>query len=279
MKTPYRVRKVVPKVVTELPIKEKQVRLGKKAKRTDKRTFQFHDFVPPPKSTLPQPPPVVSFCTKIPSWPMLLNDQLGCCVISAMGHMVQQWTYFASNGTSMQVMTDAEALSAYEAIGGYVPGDPSTDNGCDMLTALNYWRNNGIVVNGQVHKIAGFVALNAINLQQVEQAIYIFGNAFTGVQLPTSAQGESAWTVTDGGIYAPAGQPGGWGGHCVPEMADSPITLTCVTWGELLKMSHNFRKDYTDEAYGVLSQDWINTQGISPSLFNLAALEAAQRAL
>ena len=210
---------------------------------------------------------------------MLLNDQLGDCVIAAMMHMVQQWTYFASNGTAMQVATDAEALSAYEAIGGYVPGDASTDNGCDMLSALNYWRNTGIVVNGQVHKIAGYVELNPTNLLQVEQAIYMFGNAFTGVQLPTSAQGEDAWTVTDGGIYAPTGQPGGWGGHCVPLDADSPITLTCVTWGSLLKMSHNFRLDYMDEAYGVLSQDWIDSQGLSASQFNFAALQAAQRAL
>ena len=252
------------------------VKLGKKAKRLDHRTFKLSRYMKP--AAIPEPPAEVSYCVKVPSWPMLLNDRLGDCVIAAMGHMVQQWTFFSSGGATEAVMTDVEALTAYEAIGGYVPGDPSTDQGADMLTALNYWRNTGIQVAGQNHKIAGYVEVDPTNLLEVRQAIWLFGNLFTGVALPVSAQGQDDWTVPDGGIYGPAGAPGSWGGHCIPSMAESPETLTCITWAERLKMSHNFFADYCDEAYAVLSPDWFGG-ATSPSNFNIHQLREDLAAL
>lgn len=250
-------------------------KLGKKRVRYDKRTLRLAKYLAP---ALPAPPAEVSYVVKVPSWPMLLNDQLGDCVIAAMGHMVQQWTFFSAGLAGMQTMTDAEALTAYEAIGGYVNGNPNTDNGCDMLTALNYWRNTGIMVGGKLHQIAGYVAVDPTNLLEVRQAIYLFGNTFTGVQLPTSAQGESDWTVAQGGIYSSNGQPGSWGGHCIPYDAMSPETVTCVTWGERLKLSHNFHLDYCDEMYAVLSSDWLES-GVSVSGLDLKSLQADLTAL
>ena len=253
-------------------------KLGKRPARYDARTLKLAKYLKLPIA-LPTPPSEVSYVVDVPSWPMLLNDQLGDCVIAAMGHMVQQWSYFASGGKAMQVMTDAEALAAYEAIGGYSPSDPTTDQGCDMLTALNYWRRNGIMVAGQLHKIGGYVAVDPSNALEVQQAIWMFGNAFTGVELPISSQGEDAWTVPDGGIYGATGQPGSWGGHCIPCDARSPETLTCITWAERLKMSHNFFTDYCDELYAVLSPDWIDANGAAVSGLDLKALQADLAAL
>jgi hypothetical protein len=253
-------------------------KLGKKPVRYDIRTLQFRDYAHSNRG-IPVPPLEISYVVKIPSWPMLLNDQLGDCVIAAMGHIVQQWTYFASGGSAMQTMTDAEALAAYEAIGGYNPDDPNSDQGCDMLTALNYWRNQGIEVAGALHKIGGYVAVDPSNLDEVRQAIYLFGNLFTGVALPVGVQGADDWTVPVDGIYGAAGAPGSWGGHCIPNMAESPETLTCITWGERLKMSHNFFGDYCDEAYAVLSSDWIESSGAAASGFDLAQLKEDLAAL
>jgi hypothetical protein len=247
-------------------------RLGKKPPKIDSRTLQFRNYAEPLRTPLPTPPPEISYVVKVPNWPMLLNDALGDCVIAAMGHMVQQWTYFSSDGAAMRTMTDAEALAAYEAIAGYNPDDPNTDQGTDMLTALNYWRNTGITVAGEKDQIAGYVAVNPQDLLEVRQAIWMFGNLFTGLQLPQTAESENAWTVADGGIYTAQGAPGSWGGHCVPMMAESPETLTCVTWGERLKLSHNFLSDYADEAFAVLSSDWLTAQGDSIAGFDLAAL-------
>ena len=248
-------------------------KLGKRPARLDARTLKMAHYLKHP-AALPIPPAEVSYVVDVPSWPMLLNDQLGDCVIAAMGHMVQQWTFFSGGPAAMQVMTDAEALAAYEAIAGYNPADPTTDQGTDMLTALNYWRNTGITVAGKLHKIAGYVSIDPTNALQVQLAIWIFGNLFTGVALPVSAQSENDWTVPDGGIYGAAGQPGSWGGHCIPIDARSPITATCVTWGERLKMSHNFFTDYCDELYAVLSNDWIGSNGLAASGIDLKALQA-----
>jgi hypothetical protein len=116
--------------------------------------------------------------------------------------------------------------------------------------------------------------VNLRNPTEVREAVYLFGNVYWGVQLPLSVQGADSWTVPDGGTASPNGSPGSWGGHCVPIVAVSPETLTCVTWGQTLKMSHSFFSDYGDEGYACLSLDWIEKNGISPSQFNLAQLEA-----
>ena len=155
-------------------------------------------------------------------------------------------------------------------MGGYQPGNPSTDNGADMLSFLKYWRTTGL--GGD--KIAAFVAVDFTNTEEIRQAIQLFGSVYLGVALPISAQGETAWTVPDGGVYRTNGEPGGWGGHCIPLVASSPETHTCITWGTTLKMSHNFLLDYADEAFAVLSQDWINAVGLSPDGFNFDQLSA-----
>jgi hypothetical protein len=243
-----------------------QVKLGKKAAIQDPRTLRFKNYVPGAVApALPDPPAEVSWVTKVPlPWGMLLNDQLGDCVPAALAHMVMQMTFFAGKPF---IPTDAQVLAAYEKIGGYVPGDPSTDNGCFMLDALKYWRNNGFAG----HKIAAFMQIDPLNPHEMRQAIQLFGGVLTGVQLPVSAQGKDDWTVPAGGPFM-NGSPGTWGGHCVPIFASSPQTDTCVTWGQRLKMSHNFRIDYCDEMYAVVSSDFIDKAGVSPGGFNLQQL-------
>lgn len=218
-------------------------------------------------------PPEVSWVTKVPSWPMFLNDQLGDCVIAAMLHMIQQWNFYAGRSVTL---SDQDALSGYEAIGGYVPGDPTTDNGCDMLTALEYWRKTGIAG----HKILGYIALDPTNLSEIFEAIYLFGNAFAGLALPISCQRQTAWTVADGGPNgSPNNQPDSWGGHCVPYMAASPESITFISWAQRLKQSHNFNVDYCDELYAVLSAEWIEANGQAVSGLNLTQLRQDLAAL
>lgn len=248
-------------------------KLGKKSfKGYHPGTLKLKDYLLPKaqRGVIPPPPSEVSWVTKVPGpWPMLLNDQLGDCVPAAMLHMIQQWTYFAS---SKQVVgTNAQVQQLYEAIGGYVPGDPSTDNGCDMQVALAYWKSNGLM---GAHKILGWATVDWSNIEEVFQAIELFGNVFVGISLPITAQGENDWTVSRGGVYTPNGTPGSWGGHCIPYMAASPFSRTCITWGEALKLSPNFSLDYVEEMYVVASADWFSVQGSTPSGLDKAALLA-----
>jgi hypothetical protein len=239
--------------------------LGKQAPRLDRRTLRLSNYL----KKLPTPPTEVSWVTQVPGpWPMFLNDTLGTCVIAAMGHMVQQWTFYASGAS--QVVQNTDILKAYRDLSGYVPGDPSTDNGVVMLDALKYWRTVGLAG----HRIAAYAAVNLTDVTELLQAIQLFGNCFAGLSLPVTAQGEGAWTVSPGGIFTLNGAPGSWGGHCVPYMAASPVSRTCIAWGDRLKLSPNFSLDYVDELYAVVSQEWIDRQGVSPSGLDLKTLLA-----
>ncbi len=237
--------------------------LGKKAVRHDPRTFRMAKYLLPSVVV----PNEVSWVMEIAKWPMFMNDVIGDCVLAAQGHMVQQWSAYANPPGF--VPSDADVLRAYEAVGRYNPSDPTTDNGADMLSALNHWRKVGM--GG--HKITAFVKLNARSRAEVMVANWLFGNVYAGFQLPASAQGARSWVVPDGGTTSEEGAVGSWGGHCVPIMAASPKTLTCVTWGQRLKMSWNFFHDYCDEAYAILSPDWFEKSGVSRNHFDFSSLQ------
>lgn len=237
-------------------------KLGKKPARLDHRTLRVSDYLVP-NPILPAPPDEVSWVRDVtPAFPMDLNDQLGDCVVAAMAHMIQQWTFYATNGARTVVPNNHQVLAAYEALSGYQPGDPTTDNGVVMLDALQYWKHTGFAG----HKILAYMAVDWTNLTEIFQAIQLFGNVFLGLSLPLAVQSVDDWTVPLGGTHTEDGAPGSWGGHCVPIMAASPETLTVVTWGQRLKMSHNFLFDYAEEAYVVLSPDFFTKLGKTPGV-------------
>jgi hypothetical protein len=234
--------------------------LGKRAARFDARTLKLSKYL----ASVPPAPVEAFYHQKVQTWPMYENDTLGDCVPAASCHMIEQWTEYAG---AFVEPTDAQAIAAYSAIGGYVPGDPSTDNGCDMLTACNYWRQSGIAG----HKIAAFISIDPTNLSELRTAIYLFGNVYLGIQLPLSAQNQSKWTV-EGTTGDNA--PGSWGGHCIPLVGYNPDIFMCVTWGAELNMATDYPPTYADEAYAILTHDWIKKNGEAPSGFDLTQLQA-----
>lgn len=248
------------------------MKLGKKKAVKDDRTFKLSRYI----AKLPPPPPVeVSWITKLiqaEALPMFMNDTLGICGPAGAGHMLQQWNFYAGHPWQP---SDADVMKCYEDVGGYVPGDPSTDRGVFLLDLFKYWRKVGI--GG--HKIGAFVAVDWTNLQELKMALALLGNVGQGFALPVTAQGQSNWVVGDGGTHAPAGEPGSWGGHFAPLAASSLLTHTAMTWGTIIKMSHNFLGDYGDEAYAAVSQDWIETAGVAPSGFDIDQLRADLSAL
>jgi hypothetical protein len=119
-----------------------------------------------------------------------------------------------------------------------------------------------------------FVTLDPSSHTEVEDSVFLFGNCYLGMQLPLSAQDQTVWAVPPGGPAGP-GSPGSWGGHAIPVVAYDPRGLTVVTWGALKRMTWGFLYAYCDEAYAVLSQDWISrTTNLAASGFDLAALRS-----
>jgi hypothetical protein len=249
-----------------------KVRLGKRQQRIDPRTLKMAKYV----EALPAAPTGQNWLKPI-AWPMYGNDTLGDCVEAASGHMIELWNSFTAPAAALP--TQAQIIAAYSGATGYNPADPSSDQGTDMLSFLNYWRNTGVA--GQ--KIAAYVSLNPGDLNELRLAIYLFGAAMIGVQLPITAQSQpTGWSVPSG--LTGNGAPGSWGGHCVPVAAYAQSNPAAdrnkiITWGEVITMSDYFYQCYCDEAYAVLSQDWIEANSQAPNNFNLAALQADLAAL
>lgn len=234
------------------------MRLGKRPARHDRRTLTLGRYL---SSSLSSPPQSVDNTCGLTQFGMMLNNTLGNCTCAGYGHAEQTWT--KSSGTEW-TPTDAQVLALYVGACGYDPNDPSTDQGGDELTVLNYVRQNGF---GGRKTLAAYVDPEPGNIDHIKQAIYLFGGVYIGVQLPITAQTQvgSLWQAEIG----TNGRAGSWGGHAVWCVAYTPSTLTCVTWGSLQQMSWEFWSAYTDEAHALLSTDWK-----PPAGFDLAALQS-----
>jgi hypothetical protein len=240
-------------------------RLGKKPARHDDRTMQFRHF----RTELPAPPAAVDYMTEIGYWPMYLNDTLGDCVEAAFAHLQLSWSRYAGKPI---IPSNSEVLTAYEAIGGYVPGDPSTDNGSDLLTALKYYRQRGF--------ITAFMQLERGNWLELQQAIAIFGGVYIGIQLPNAVvpQGPGAPDWTDiPWKWEGSMVPNPENGHCVPAMRylqGADYWNNFISWGQRMGMNQAFYVNCSDEAYAIVTPEWIEANGKSPSGFDLAQLLA-----
>lgn len=223
-------------------------------------------------SALPVPPLSVSY-DNVGAWGMLANDDWGCCVISYMGHAVEQVTRYAT-GTE-QVVTDPQTVAIYSAVTGFdpgdgPPGDNPTDQGTNMQDALTYWRKTGVYGG---HKVAAFAAVSLTDWNEIENAVDWFGHVAIGFNFPDSAMVQfnagEPWTVDEGSPLD--------GGHCVMLIGYDTAWLYVVTWGKVQKMDRAFFAAYVDEAWVPITQETINAQGANAfgGLVDLAALGAA----
>lgn len=222
-------------------------------------------------------PAYVDWYSAVKHWGMMLNDSLGDCTCAAAGHMVEQWTKLAS-GTE-NIVPDSSILTMYEQACGYVPGNPATDQGGDMMTVLDYFRNTGLKdTAGKVHNTLAYISVNPMNPQEVKEAIYLFGNVYCGVNLPNTVLNEEnprdCWSVSPDYKTNPDAQAGSLGGHCIPLVGFSDKAYRLVSWGDIYYMTPNFLQMYCDELYAVVSTDWIEKNNLSPSLFDTAQLMA-----
>lgn len=239
------------------------MRLGKRAPRLPAGVPRLAKYA----ATLPAPPDAVSWSGKLATLGAMLNDSLGDCTCAAVGHAIQTWT---SQASAEATVPDAAILSLYEAVGGYKPGQPSTDQGAVISDVLAYWCKNPVAGHAPPY---GYAYAEPGNLTEVKDAIYWFGGCDIGLALPTSAQSQDIWDVPPGGATG-AGEPGSWGGHSVFVVGYDAAGLTCVTWGQLKRMTWAFWSTYCDEAWGVLSPDWIEKSGVAPDGFPLVQLQA-----
>lgn len=241
-----------------------QYKLGKNPRVIDDRTLRFSNYVTP---ALPAAPAQVNYGQKVSEWPMYNNSKYGDCTCAAAGHMIENWT---ANAADLVTPPNETVIKFYEH---FVGSPPPPDAGCNMLQVLKYWRQAGL----DSHKILAFVALEPKSQSEAMDALYLFGSIYIGVELPNFAvQGDMLtvpWVVPPQGPVGDAA-PNPNNGHCIPAVAYDSRNLYIVTWGEVKSMSWQFYYTYADEAFAVLSQDFIDANGDNVAGFDLAALEA-----
>ena len=237
------------------------LKLGKLPVRTDVRTLSLGRYVD--TATLPPPPAQLDLTAHVPDWPMYGNDRIGDCTTAAAGHMIEAWSA-AARGQAVEI-SDAAVLDAFDHV---KVVDPATgEEGAVELDVLRYWRKSGI---GQ-HKIGAFARVAVHDPTLVRSAAYLFGGLYIGLALPLSARWQLTWDWN--GSLSGDDRPGSWGGHAVDVVRYSRGSLTVVTWGRLQDLTWSFWDRYVDEAYCILSHDFLDGDH-APNGFDLEALKA-----
>lgn len=236
--------------------------LGKRAPRHDARTLLLARYMPEQIVT----PPACDWTQFVRvAWPLYQNDVIGDCAIAAVAFMILSMNAAAQRMGGVAI-AESEVLNTYRTVSGWDPEHPGTDLGCVELDVLKLWRNTGILG----HKISAFAAVSPYQFEHVKAAIALFGGAYVGLALPLTAQAPGSWEVPTGGAVGQA-TPGSWGPHSVAILAYDVAGLTCVTWGALRRMSWTFFATYCDEAWAVLSSDFM-TNDTAPNGFDVATL-------
>ena len=250
---------------------------------------------------VPAPPLVVNDSDAVSSYPMLMNDSIGDCTIAGILHSCQAVSALSGRNPGGAQFSDSEALKAYSAVSGYVPGDPNTDVGATLASVCDYGVKVGFTdVNGEVHKLAGWAEIgDYTNARLIKKALFTFGTVYEAFNLPNSAM--SQFNSDQPFTQVPSSIDGG---HCMVEQFDALYAgdsaaveaailaeqdtqdgathgldvQTLVTWGQLQKTSQGFMEAYLCETVALVWEDWVSaTNGVSPSGLNLNALLAASK--
>lgn len=242
------------------------MRLGRQAALADPRVPHLSKHM----MMAMQPALAVDWTAKVKLWPMLANDTVGDCTSAGCLHQIQLWL---NNNGFDYTPTDAEALALYSATSDY----PKEDDGAAEQTVLTFWQKTGIKTPFNTDLIT-FASLTPQNINELKLAVQFFGGCYLGLALPISAQTQDVWDVTPAGVTG-IGMPGSWGGHCVIAVAYDPEYVTIVTWGKLLKVTPAFLEIYLEEAYAVVSRNWLADSGISPPGLNWDGLMRDMQAI
>lgn len=230
----------------------------------------------------------VDRATGVNSWPMYANgpdpdnppgapDGCGDCTVAEAAHAFTALGVYA--GKPEVLFDDSEVINVYSAISGFNPETGENDNGCQMQDVLAYLYSTGMTdLNGKTHKVIAYAALgNPSDILLLSEVLKTFGYVYLGVNLPQSAEnqfGNQPWQYVPGSPIL--------GGHCIGLHRREPYgsrvgVFQMASWGALQPATISFIKNYTEEAWAVVTPDWIEANGSTMDGVSLAQLEADMR--
>jgi hypothetical protein len=163
-------------------------------------------------------------------WQMYLNDVLGNCVVAAKQHKIRLW-HAEGTGSDTVTFSDDTTVQNYSLFGNYVPGDPDSDQGCDMLTAAHLELTRGVLDDaGNRHKPGIALQLQSGNWEQLQYAAYLFDGVEIGIlvtqDMQTAFANGQPWDLPQFRVEDAEG------GHCVPVMCRRDGLPELITWKE-----------------------------------------------
>lgn len=203
---------------------------------------------------------------------ILANDTLGDCTSAGAGHLI---AVFTAGGGSPVAITADQAIAFYSQSTGYVPGDPSTDQGGDEVTVLTSWQQQGYAGTG--HKIAGFVQVDASNAELLKACCFYFGGLYFGLELPDTYT--NPFPSTNGFVWD-VGTPDPNQGHCIVGIGASSVGVEIDTWGLIGTFTWAAISELCSDANGgmvfaVLESEWVSKMSLrSPGALDWATLVA-----
>lgn len=254
-------------------------RLGRKPREHDPR-FPHMSALMAGRRNLVMPPPIDWSDKMPPDLGMMLNDLLGDCTVAAIGHLIQVWSFNVCG--VMQTEPDAIVEKWYEIIDGYVPGDPSTDEGGIMQHVMRYWLRKGVPTQSEgLNKALAVVEVDPQADIDIANAINDCGAVNIGFNVPAYLMPDNGdpppilWDIdpnADNTII---------GGHDVIAPGfNGSMTLNIISWGcRAYRMTRAFRDRFVTEAYAIANPEWINAKGTTPGGLTLLQLEQQMKAL
>jgi hypothetical protein len=241
--------------------------LGRLPSPHDPRTLRLWDFFPKVRKEdggykIPRaanPPDERRWDAKIKEWGVMGNDSYGNCTIVTAAHAILSWR--ANELNDSRRITDSAVIDLSRIMG--------ATNGYNILERLKYWRKTGMWAT----KIWAFAMIRPQDQLQVMITVNEFGIADIGLNLPRAWQDAEIWDIGS----SPAYRPGSWGGHSVPIVGYDNEFVYVVTWGDVQQMTWAGLKKYCDEAYAIISPEWLAGDAVSPSGFDLKSLHLAMK--
>ena len=244
-------------------VQRKGRNFGKLPKRVDRRTLQFSDYLMTQPVLPPAPVATANLARVLKAtgltvaelFPMDGNDIYGDCTMAALAHIITMIYAFLGR-TVIPAVADVEAL--------YFTLTGGPDSGLDMLTVMNYIRQNGWLGD---KPILAFAEVDTTNDYLVQQAINLFGFQYTGFVVPENCieqfNAGGPWvrgTLTQDG-------------HCVPLVdINRALGVEALSWGGQVRGTWPWFNECVDEAYVLIPAE-AATPGYIPG-FNSTQLLA-----
>ena len=255
-------------------------KLGRTPRGRDPRVPHLSSLINGRK--LPAPPASVDYSHGMPTkLGMMGNDEWGDCTAADEGHSVQVWSYNAQK--HMLTPTDQEILALYSGVTGFdpnagPPGHNPTDQGANMQAVMDYLMKHGIPLpGGKTTKVLLYVEVDVRNKQDIQRIIHECGVCHIGFDVPAyllpGGPPPKQW------VLDPAGDQTIIGGHDVALVGYDANWLTLASWGAWYQMSWDFFEQFTEEAYGIACQMWVEKTGKTPAGLTVQQMETLMKAL